>query len=250
MKQSKRLIFKVNGLEKKYGSYNALNLKKLEIHPGTIYGVIGTVGSGKTTLLNLLGGLEKQSSGIILYENNPYEKNWYGKIIPKDDLFYVGDLRKQSPKKTVSAYIADKFGKKKKVIANRYFNDGSFKNLLHRTIKNISDAEANWLSMVLAIEADPRVLLIDDYGTYFNSKMEKEFRTKIIKMNRNLGTTIILTAPSDINIKYFASVLIFLDHGHIWKIRSGSARPANKNRVNTKKRGNIKGHNRRNRRAK
>ena len=250
MKQSKRLIFKVNGLEKKYGSYNALNLKKLEIHPGTIYGVIGTVGSGKTTLLNLLGGLEKQSSGIILYENNPYEKNWYGKIIPKDDLFYVGDLRKQSPKKTVSAYIADKFGKKKKVIANRYFNDGSFKNLLHRTIKNISDAEANWLSMVLAIEADPRVLLIDDYGTYFNSKMEKEFRTKIIKMNRNLGTTIILTAPSDINIKYFASVLIFLDHGHIWKIRSGSARPTNKNRVNTKKRGNSKGHNRRNRRAK
>ena len=250
MKQSKRLIFKVNGLEKKYGSYNALNLKKLEIHPGTIYGVIGTVGSGKTTLLNLLGGLEKQSSGIILYENNPYEKNWYGKIIPKDDLFYVGDLRKQSPKKTVSAYIADKFGKKKKVIANRYFNDGSFKNLLHRTIKNISDAEANWLSMVLAIEADPRVLLIDDYGTYFNSKMEKEFRTKIIKMNRNLGTTIILTAPSDIYIKYFASVLIFLDHGHIWKIRSGSARPANKNRVNTKKRGNSKGHNRRNRRAK
>jgi len=212
--------------------------------------VIGTVGSGKTTLLNLLGGLEKQSSGIILYENNPYEKNWYGKIIPKDDLFYVGDLRKQSPKKTVSAYIADKFGKKKKVIANRYFNDGSFKNLLHRTIKNISDAEANWLSMVLAIEADPRVLLIDDYGTYFNSKMEKEFRTKIIKMNRNLGTTIILTAPSDIYIKYFASVLIFLDHGHIWKIRSGSARPANKNRVNTKKRGNSKGHNRRNRRAK
>ena len=74
--------------------------------------------------------------------------------------------------------------------------------------------------------------------------MEKEFRAKIIKMNRNLGTTIILTAPSDINIKYFASVLIFLDHGHIWKIRSGSLRPANKNRVNTKKRGNSKGHNR------
>ena len=32
-------------------------------------------------------------------------------------------------------------------------------------------------------------------------------------MNRNLGTTIILTAPSDINIKYFASVLIFLTMG-------------------------------------
>ena len=40
-------------------------------------------------------------------------------------------------------------------------------------------------------------------------KWRKSSEQKIIKMNRNLGTTIILTAPSDINIKYFASVLIF-----------------------------------------
>ena len=43
-------------------------------------------------------------------------------------------------------------------------------------------------------------------------------------MNRSLGTTIILTSPSDIYLKYFASVLIFLDHGHISKIRTGNSR--------------------------
>ena len=50
----KRLIFKVNNLEKKYGSISALDLKKLDIHPGTIYGIVGNVGSGKSTLLNKL----------------------------------------------------------------------------------------------------------------------------------------------------------------------------------------------------
>ena len=80
MAQNKRLIFKVNDLEKDFGSYQALKIKKLEIHPGTIYGIIGTVGSGKSTLLNILAGTEKQSKGTVLYEDKPYETNWLGRI--------------------------------------------------------------------------------------------------------------------------------------------------------------------------
>jgi ABC-type sulfate/molybdate transport systems ATPase subunit len=89
--------------------------------------------------------------------------------------------------------------------------------------------------MILACEADPRVLLIDDYGVDFNSKMEKDFRTKITSMNRTLGTTIILSSPSDTNIKHFASVLIFLDHGHIWKIRPGVSRNTNRHQRKDRK---------------
>ena len=80
MAQNKRLIFKVNGLEKDYGSYQALKVKKLEIHPGTVYGIVGTVGSGKSTLLNILAGIEKESSGTVLYEDKPYETNWLGRV--------------------------------------------------------------------------------------------------------------------------------------------------------------------------
>ena len=51
MAKIKRLIFEINDLQKRYDSYSALKLKKLEIHPGTVYGVVGTIGSGKTTFL-------------------------------------------------------------------------------------------------------------------------------------------------------------------------------------------------------
>ena len=74
MAKMKRLIFKVNNLEKKYGSISALDLKKLDIHPGTIYGIVGNVGSGKSTLLNILAGAEKESSGTVLYEDDTYKK--------------------------------------------------------------------------------------------------------------------------------------------------------------------------------
>jgi len=235
MAKVKRLIFKVNDLQKDHGSSSALNLKKLDIHPGTIYGIVGNVGSGKSTLLNILAGVEKESSGTVFYEDAPYETNWFGRIIAPDDIFYTKRLSLKIPNSTVSSYISSKFGKKKNVIQNRYFKDGSFKNLWNRNMRDVSSGEINWLGMILACEADPRVLLIDDYGVYFNNKMEKDFRTKITSMNRTLGTTIILSAPSDINIKHFASVLIYLDHGHIWKIRPGINRNTNRNHRNDRK---------------
>ena len=232
MAKVKRLIFKVSNLEKKYGSISALDLKKLDIHPGTIYGIIGNVGSGKSTLLNILAGFEKESSGTVLYENNKFKQNWLGKVQTPDDIFYTKSLSLKTPDSKVSSYIADKFGKKKNMIKNRYFKDGSFKNLWSRNLKSISKGELNWLGMILACEADPRVLLIDDYSVYFNSKMEKDFRSKITSMNRMLGTTIILSSPTERDLKHFASVLIFLDHGHIWKIRPGISRGNNRNQKN------------------
>ena len=228
MAQSKRVILRANDLEKNYGSHNVLSIKKLEIHPGTIYGIVGTIGSSKTTLLNILAGFEKQTSGTVLYENNSYETNWLGKVVANKDVFYTKKTKLDFPNTTVSNYVTNLVGKKKNIIQNRYFIDGGFNNLWNRNIRDLSTGELNWLGLILACESDPRVLLIDDYGVYFNDKMEKDFRGKLATMNRTLGTTIILSSPTDKNLKYFASVLIYLDHGHIWKIRPGMSRNTNK----------------------
>ena len=90
MAQKKRLIFRVTDLEKSFGSNKVLKVNKLEIHPGTIYGVIGTVGSGKSTLLNILSGVQQESSGVVLYDDQPYKRNWLGRIVAHDEVFYSG----------------------------------------------------------------------------------------------------------------------------------------------------------------
>ena len=113
MAKIKRLIFKVNNLEKKYGSISALDLKKLDIHPGTIYGIVGNVGSGKSTLLNILAGSEKESSGTVLYENNKYKQNWLGKVQAPDDIFYTKNLSLNTPNSKISSYITVSLGKRR-----------------------------------------------------------------------------------------------------------------------------------------
>jgi hypothetical protein len=52
-------------------------------------------------------------------------------------------------------------------------------------------------------------------------------------MNKDLGTTIIAVAPDDFHLKKFAAVLIYLDNGHISKIRPGKTKSQGKFRKKT-----------------
>ena len=80
------------------------------------------------------------------------------------------------------------------------------------------------MKTIVGLEEDPRVLLIDDYGVYLDNKNEMILRKRLLKMNDLLGTTIILSSYSEYFLKQFASVVIYLDNGHIAKIRKGRKR--------------------------
>ena len=224
MNETKRLIFKVDRLKKKHGSLEAVNIKKLEIHPGTIYALVGPPGCGKTTLLELLSGAQKQSSGDLFFENFPYETNWFGKVKKHDEIFYNYGFDEYGSGSSVRKVIGKMYGKKSNTIMKRHFNSPKVKHLWERSISSLTKGELHWVGMVLSLESDPRVLLIDDYGIHLTNEMEQEFRSQLKRMNRTLGTTIIVSSPNEAFVRNFASVIIFMDNGHISKIRSKSNR--------------------------
>ena len=240
MNEIKRLIFKVDRLKKKHGSLEAINVKKLEIHPGTIYALVGPPGCGKTTLLELLSGSQKQSSGELYFENFPYETNWFGKIKKHDEIFYNYGFDEYGSGSSVRKVIGNMYGKKSNTIMKRHFNSPKVKHLWKRSISSLTKGELHWVGMVLSLESDPRVLLIDDYGVHLTNEMEQEFRSQLKRMNRTLGTTIIVSSPNEAIVKNFASVIIFMDNGHISKIRSKSNRVARHRRQGRKNNYNQK----------
>jgi len=91
-----------------------------------------------------------------------------------------------------------------------------------QAIDSLSQGELMWVKLVDAVESDPRVLIIDNYGSMLDEELEQEISSRLRRMNRNLGTTIILSATNSARIQKLVSVMIFLDKGHIAKIRSGS----------------------------
>ncbi|MBL7014676.1 MAG: ATP-binding cassette domain-containing protein [Candidatus Marinimicrobia bacterium] len=221
MADQKRLIFEIQNLKKTIKNQQVINIGKLAFHPGTIYGVVGSTGSGKTKLMELLAGELAETSGTLNFDGEPYQKNWRGKVKPHPEIFYSHSPAYLNVNKTASQIVKSIYKKKENIIFKRYFSSAQTKKLWERTLDVYSPGEMDWFSLVLAIESDPRVLLIDDYAIRMEKVQEQDFRSQLIRMNRNLGTTIILASSSDRYLSQFASVLVHIDNGHISKIRPG-----------------------------
>ena len=223
MNQRATLIYELKNLKKVYQQQPVISIGRLQIHRGTIYGILGPVGSGKTTLLRHLAGLEVQTEGILKYDNNEFERTWLGKIKVPQEIYYVGEhlvRAKQIVKQVIKSIYPDKSNR----IVKKYFKGSVSKQILPLRLKILSPGQRVWFDLVLALESDPRVLIQDNFATLFDNDMEFIARKELKRMNKNLGTTIILSSINDHALKKFCSVLVYLENGHITKVRSGQPR--------------------------
>ncbi|HXM75852.1 MAG TPA: ATP-binding cassette domain-containing protein, partial [Thermoanaerobaculia bacterium] len=60
-------LLETRGLTKKFGGLVALQGVDLTIRKGEILGVLGPNGAGKTTLVNCISGLDKPTSGTVVF---------------------------------------------------------------------------------------------------------------------------------------------------------------------------------------
>ncbi|MDD2409740.1 MAG: ABC transporter ATP-binding protein [Bacilli bacterium] len=69
-------ILEIKNLSKDYhtinGEISAIEDISLDIYKNEIIGIVGSSGCGKSTLLSILSGIEKQSSGEIISNNNNF----------------------------------------------------------------------------------------------------------------------------------------------------------------------------------
>ena len=228
-------IYDVSGLKLKFGSKKALEINTLKFHNGLIYGVCGNFGSGKSSLLKVLSGIQKESKGDVLYQGAKFKTGFFGGIKKHKEIQYIHvDMLKESS--TVEQFLKSMFSSKIKQIQSRHFKHFSLEHLWKTPIGKLSDGEKHWLKIVVGVEKDPRVLIIDDYALHLDPKNEMILRKKLMKMNNILGTTLILSSTNDYFVKQFANVDIYLDNGHVSKVRKGYKRNSfNKSKFKNKK---------------
>ena len=75
MNQQSTLIYELKGLKKTYNNQTVLNIRRLQFHRGTIYGIVGPIGSGKTTLLKSIMGVNKLASGQIEFKGSDLDNS-------------------------------------------------------------------------------------------------------------------------------------------------------------------------------
>ncbi|MER7188280.1 ATP-binding cassette domain-containing protein, partial [Streptomyces hyaluromycini] len=58
-------VIELTGVSKSYGDVTALASADLVVHRGEMLAVVGPSGSGKSTMLNIMGTLDRPSSGTV-----------------------------------------------------------------------------------------------------------------------------------------------------------------------------------------
>ncbi len=196
-----------------------LNVNKFEIHRGAIYMISGKLSSGKSVFLKLLNN-SVTYTGYIKYEDQDL-----GDVanLEKDVLYLSSKL--PTSFRTVRNYIDwyikkyDTIKKNNKEVKALVRRLGATR-LLDKRIIFLTPSQKRIVSLVAAIAADPKVLIIDDLDSFLTTEELKALKSVLNRKANYDGVTIIAGCRYIYNFSKFASVNITLDSGRIVKVRS------------------------------
>jgi ABC-type lipoprotein export system ATPase subunit len=65
-----KLLLELNGVSKDYGDIDVLRDVNLRLDDGEAIAIVGPSGSGKSTLLNIIGTLDRPTSGTVFFDGD------------------------------------------------------------------------------------------------------------------------------------------------------------------------------------
>ena len=167
----------IKSLDFSYQNEEVFKDLNLNFNSGVLNLVSGPSGSGKTTLLNLIAGLEKPSSGLIMLDDNiqssidkfvePENRN-VGFVFQDFALF---------PHLNVKQNIEFSENRNKELF-NTLIDNLSIKNYLSKYPHELSGGQQQRASIARAIYSEPKILLIDEPI----SNQDKNNKIEIIKI--------------------------------------------------------------------
>lgn len=182
----------------------------LTIPSGDFVAMMGPSGSGKTTLLNLLGGLDRPTSGTILFDGAPIEKlsenqlsAWRASNVGFIFQFYnlmptMSAARNvELPLLLTPLSAADRRRRVKTALDIVGLADRAG----HKP-KELSGGQQQRVAIARAIVADPKLILADEPTGDLDRMTAEEILGMLQLLNRELGKTIVMVTHDPAAAKY------------------------------------------------
>lgn len=193
-------MIKTNGLTRIYGkgenAVTAINNLDIRIDDGELVAITGKSGSGKTTLLNVLGGLDKATSGSIYYDDTDITK--LGDTALADfrlnKIGFVFQFYDLIPELTAKENILlpSKLAKNGKTDISDTVGKLGVENLLGRYPSELSGGQQQRVAIARALVNNPSVLLCDEPTGNLDIATGNDVLSLLIDLNRNDNRTIVI----------------------------------------------------------
>jgi len=229
MEVIKMALLKLKGVTKIYqqGKIEVPALRGIDliVEEGEFTTIFGPSGSGKTTLLNMIGCLDKPSSGSINFGNkelvNLDKKNLA--MIRRHNVGFVFQSYNLIPVLTAfenvefAIRLINKHNKNElrdKVM--KILAAVGLEGLENRKPNELSGGQKQRVAIARALVKEPKLVLADEPSANLDSKTSEEVLEVMVKMNKELGTTFIFSTHDPLVMDY-ARRLIEIRDGLIAK---------------------------------
>ena len=213
-------ILQIENLHKKYGEFEAIRGLDLNIQKGEIHGLLGPNGAGKSTLIKCITGLEKITSGKIIFEESETNINKYKQnigLLPQDIALYLDFTAREN-----ISFFCSLYGYKGRSLKNRVDKALEFVGLTqfeNKKAKEFSGGMKRRLNMACAISHSPSIIIMDEPTVGIDPQSRNHILESVKKLNKE-GSTIIYTSHYMEEIEELCNNISIMDDGKI--IASGN----------------------------
>lgn len=211
------VLYNLKNINKIYqdGKVCALNNIQMKIYQGEILCILGPSGSGKSTLLNILGGIDKPTSGEILFKNKKIQNMFQYR---KENIGFIFQ----------DYYLITNLNVRENIELSYYINKNSFpmdevmellhiKHLEKKYPYELSGGERQRVAIARAVIHNPSVLIADEPTGALDEKNGKMVLEFLKKIHDVYHTTIILVTHNP-NIAYMSDRTIKMNSGSIQEV--------------------------------
>lgn len=173
----------------------ALDHVSLKIEQGEIVVILGPSGSGKTTMLNVISGLDRASSGSILYDGVNISSYSDRKITKfrKQNLGFIFQTYNLLEHLNVyeNVLVGASLGKGANDVDEIIKTVGLTKHR-KKSMHELSGGEQQRVSIARALAKHPKVMFGDEPTGALDEKTGKVVLQSLVEANQKLGTTMII----------------------------------------------------------
>ena len=223
-------LIKLKNVVKTYSvgekKFNALDKVSFSINKGEFVVILGPSGAGKSTLLNLLGGMDKVTSGTIQVGDKVISK-YSDKELTNyraEDVGFIFQFYNILPTLTVleNVQIVNDIVKKPKN-AKKILKEVELENHYNKFPNQLSGGEQQRVSIARAIAKNPKLLLCDEPTGALDSKTGVQV-LKILKeqCDRNNGANTVIIVTHNSLFAEIADTVIRVKNGQIESVESNN----------------------------